>query len=84
MSAVLTVTAKGQVTLRKEVLHHLGVSPGQKVEVNLLPDGQALLRAAGGGADIRQFIGCLEQPDTKPLSIEEMNDIAAGGWMGAR
>jgi len=27
MTATLTVTAKGQVTLRKEVLRHLGVAP---------------------------------------------------------
>jgi len=26
----LTVTAKGQVTLRKDVLEHLGVHPGEK------------------------------------------------------
>ena len=26
----LTVTAKGQVTLRKDLLEHLGVRPGRK------------------------------------------------------
>ena len=37
--STLTVTAKGQVTLRKDVLEHLGVHPGEKITVNKLPDG---------------------------------------------
>ena len=40
MGTTLTVTAKGQVTLRKEVLRHLDVAPGQKVEMYLLPNGR--------------------------------------------
>ena len=39
--AALTVTARGQVTFRKEVLLHLGIEPGGKIEVDLLPDGRA-------------------------------------------
>ena len=46
MGTTLTVTAKGQVTLRKEVLRHLGVAPGQKVEMSLLPNGGLEVRAA--------------------------------------
>ena len=43
---ILTVTSKGQVTLRKELLDHLGVQPGDKIAVDLLPDGQASIRAS--------------------------------------
>lgn len=39
--SALTVTAKGQSTLRKEVLRHLGVKPGDKLELELLPEGTA-------------------------------------------
>ena len=46
MGTTLTVTAKGQVTLREEVLRHLGVAPGQKVEMYLLPNGRLEVRAA--------------------------------------
>lgn len=35
--AILTVTARGQVTLKKEVLQHLGIKPGDKIELDLLP-----------------------------------------------
>ena len=33
MTIFLTVTAKGQVTLRKELLAHLGVRPGQRLDL---------------------------------------------------
>jgi hypothetical protein len=32
--ATLTVTAKGQVTLRRDLLEHLGVRPGEKITVD--------------------------------------------------
>jgi antitoxin PrlF len=70
MATTLTVTAKGQVTLRKEVLRHLGVAPGQKVEVDLLPNGRLELRAARPTGSIEDFIGCAQRPGTKPLTIE--------------
>ena len=51
----LTVTAKGQVTLRKNVLRHLGVSPGQQIEVVLLPEG----RVVGEGIGRCKCVGSL-------------------------
>ena len=42
----LTVTARGQVTFRKDVLQHLGIKPGEKIELDLLPGGRGILRAA--------------------------------------
>ncbi len=41
----LTVTARGQVTFRKDVLKHLGIRPGDKIHLDLLPDGRAELKA---------------------------------------
>jgi antitoxin PrlF len=79
----LTVTAKGQVTLRKAVLRHLRVGPGQKVEVDMLPNGRIEIRAKPTGS-IEDFIGCAHRPGTEPLTIEEMNEIAAQGWAGIR
>lgn len=39
MTTSLTVTSKGQVTLRKDLLAHLGLRPGQRLDVELLPGG---------------------------------------------
>ena len=39
MAATLTITAKGQITLRKEILTHLGAKPGDRLVVDLLHGG---------------------------------------------
>ena len=81
MSITLTVTAKGQITLRKEVLAHLGVRPGDKLDVDLLGDGRMQLRSKRGTSAAAIF-GMLAKPGTRTLSVEEMNEIAASGWAG--
>ena len=43
--STLTITAKGQITLRKDILKHLGVEPGEKVIVDKLPDGRIDIKA---------------------------------------
>ena len=78
----LTVTAKGQVTLRKDVLEHLGVHPGDKIEVEKLPSGRVEVRAAKGS--ISDVFGMLKQKNGPRLSIAEMNRIAARGWAGKK
>jgi AbrB family looped-hinge helix DNA binding protein len=80
----LTITAKGQVTLRKEVLRHLGVEPGAKVEVDLLPDGRVEVRAAAKTGKISDFFGILHREGQPALSIEEINEAIAAGWAGKR
>jgi hypothetical protein len=47
----LTVTAKGQVTLRQELFRHLGVDPGQQIEVTALPGGRIEILAARPAGD---------------------------------
>ena len=83
MAITLTVTSKGQITLRKEVLAHLGVRPGDKLDVDLLADGRMQLRSKRGTSAAAVF-GMLVKPGTRPLSIEELNEIAASGWAGER
>jgi antitoxin PrlF len=84
MATTLTVTAKGQVTLRKDLLRHLGVAPGDKVAIDLLPSGRAELRAIQPEGSIKKFIGSLQRPGTKALSIDEISEAAARGWAGQR
>ena len=68
---MLTVTAKGPVTLRKEVVEHLGVGPGDRmVEVR-----------ANKGA-IAGFFGLLARPEALCHTVDDMNRIAADGWAG--
>jgi len=80
--STLTVTAKGQVTLRKDILKHLGVQPGQKIAVDKLPDGRIEVRAARPTGKISDAFNFLKRKNGPSLSIEEMNKIAARGWAG--
>jgi bifunctional DNA-binding transcriptional regulator/antitoxin component of YhaV-PrlF toxin-antitoxin module len=76
----LTITAKGQVTLKQELLTHLGVGPGEKIEADKLPDGRIVVRAAAQNGRISDFVGCLVQKRGPKLAIDEMNEIASQGW----
>jgi AbrB family looped-hinge helix DNA binding protein len=81
--STLTITAKGQVTLRKDLLEHLGIGPGQQVSVEKLPDGKIEVSAAPTG-DISAVFGLLQRKGGPTLSIEQMNEIAREGWAGRR
>jgi len=76
----LTVTARGQVTLRKDVLQHLGLQPGDKIELDLLPEGRGLLKAARPTGTIDGFVGLLAGRTSKVATLEEMSEAAAQGW----
>lgn len=80
--STLTVTARGQVTFRKKVMEHLGVKPGGKIELDLLPDGRGMIRAARRTGKIEDFFGILAGKTKKVATIEEMNEAAAAGWAG--
>ena len=81
---VLTITAKGQVTLKQDLLKHLGVSPGEKIEADKLPDGRIVVRAIGQNGDIADFVGCLAHKRGPKLTIDEMKEIASHGWAKAK
>jgi AbrB family looped-hinge helix DNA binding protein len=82
--ATLTVTTRGQVTFRKEVLQHLGIKPGDKIELDLLPDGRGMLKVARPAGTIDHFVGLLAGPSRKVATIEEFNAAAANGWAGKK
>lgn len=81
---ILTITAKGQVTLRKDLLSHLGVQPGEKIAMDKLPDGRIEIKAARPTGRISDLFNMLKQDNAPALSIEDMNRIAAEGWAGKR
>ena len=80
----LTVTAKGQITLRNDTLRHLGVCPGEKITVNKLPDGRIELKAARSTGKISDAFGFLKKRNGPSLSIEDITKVAARGWAGKR
>lgn len=80
----LKITTKGQITLRKDLQKHLGVGPGQKIEVDKLPDGRIIVKAAAVKGTISDFMGCLYQKGSSIMTIDEINKMTAIGWAGEK
>jgi AbrB family looped-hinge helix DNA binding protein len=80
--ATLTVTAKGQVTLRKEVLKHLGIKPGDKIEIEYQPDGEIKVHAARPKRSWDEIFGLLKGKTTKVATLEEIQEAIEKGWAG--
>ena len=79
----LTVTAREQVTFRKDVLQHLGIKPGETIELDLLPDGRGLFKAIRPSGTIESCrIVCGH--DKKIVTIEEINEATAQAWAGKK
>ena len=74
----LTVTTRGQVTFRKDVLKHLGIQPGGKIRLDLLPNGRAEMKAEQARGSWRELRGFFKgKTNGARLSIEEINDAIA-------
>jgi antitoxin PrlF len=77
---ILTVTERGQVTFCKDVLQHLGIRPGEKIELERQPDGSVTLRATRPLGKIDTFLGLLAGKSSKIATLDEINEVAAAGW----
>ncbi len=83
MNATLSITAKGQITLRKEILAHLGARPGDRLVVEMLKGGRLQIQPKRG-KPAESIVGLLARPDRKRLSIGEIRDESTAGWAGER
>ncbi|MES2300121.1 MAG: AbrB/MazE/SpoVT family DNA-binding domain-containing protein [Pseudomonadota bacterium] len=80
--SVLTATVRGQVTLRKDVLQHLGIKPGDKIELDLLPNARGEIKAARSNGTIAAFVGLLAGRTMKIATLDEINEASAQAWAG--
>lgn len=80
----LTITARGQVTFRRQVLRHLGVKPGEGIELELLPNGRGIIRAATPQGTIDSFVGVLAKRTRRVATLDEIHEAAAKGWSGQK
>ena len=78
----LTITAKGQITLKKELLAALGLRPGDKVVVEPNETGGVVLTRAPKTGSWDDIAGMLRRPGQRAVTIEEMNETIAKGWAG--
>ncbi|MCL2876126.1 MAG: AbrB/MazE/SpoVT family DNA-binding domain-containing protein [Betaproteobacteria bacterium] len=80
----LAVTVKGQVTLKQDLLRHLGIKPGERVIFEKLSGGELRVRAERPTGTIDGFLGLLAGKSNKVATVEEINEAAAAGWAGER
>lgn len=78
----LAITMKGQVTLKRDLLQHLGIKPGERIALDKLPGGELRIRAARPTGTIDGFLGLLAGKTKKVATIEEIHKAAAAGWAG--
>jgi bifunctional DNA-binding transcriptional regulator/antitoxin component of YhaV-PrlF toxin-antitoxin module len=75
---IVKTTSRRQVTFRKEIFEHVGIKPGEKLEIDMLPGGEIRGRAVRKKHSISEFAGCLKgKTNGARLSIEQINDAIA-------
>lgn len=81
--AVVRATSRGQVTLRKEFLEHIGVRPGDPIDLRKTPNGKLTLERAKSTGNWDDFIGCLRGKTDVRLTIDEINEGIGHGIVEA-
>jgi bifunctional DNA-binding transcriptional regulator/antitoxin component of YhaV-PrlF toxin-antitoxin module len=61
MSTFVKPTSKGQVTIRKTLIEHMRLRPGQRLEMRPTPEGNVLLIPEQRGHDISAIFGMFAQ-----------------------
>ncbi len=72
--AIVSTTSRGQVTLRKEIFQHVGIRPGEKLEIELLPGGEFRGRAVRKKGRIEDVFGILANKANVELTIDQMDE----------
>lgn len=81
----IPITAKGQITLSKDLLKHLGLKQGQDVEITKLPNGELKIRAKQPTHPISDAFDFLKNKTSgKVASIEKLNQVTTDSWAGGK
>lgn len=81
----LTVTAKGQITLNKRLREGLGLRPGDKLRVDVRPDGGLVIAPLKRGARTwSDVVGILKRPGQPVMTIEDIKEATERAWAGER
>lgn len=70
--ALAKITTKGQVTIPKNIRESLHLHTGDKIEIVLNHQGEAVIRPISKKVD--DVFGILKRPKQKTVSVEQMNE----------
>jgi bifunctional DNA-binding transcriptional regulator/antitoxin component of YhaV-PrlF toxin-antitoxin module len=83
MSFDMTITARGQFTLNKGSMNHLGIRPGEKVTVSMEPDRTIRLSPAKHKLSFDEVLAGIGKYDVGSAPVEEINRLIAEGYAEA-
>lgn len=69
-----TITAKGQMTIPKDIRDRMGLKPGDKVKLFVDSRGDARIVRV---RPLSEISGMLRRPGQKAVTIEDMNEAVA-------
>lgn len=69
-----TITSKGQTTIPKEIRDQLGLSPGDRIEYLVEPDGRVILLPAV--RHVHELGGMLKhRAPARAVTLDEMDEV---------
>jgi AbrB family looped-hinge helix DNA binding protein len=71
MTTDATLTSKGQTTIPKEIRAGLGLIPGDRITLTLMPDGTVVMRVKS--KSVTDLAGLLRKEGRKPVAIERLS-----------
>jgi antitoxin PrlF len=69
---IATLTTKGQVTIPKDIRDMLRLHTGDKIEIVVTAEGEAVIRPVTKKVD--DVFGRLRRPEQKAVTLEEMDN----------
>lgn len=79
MTTFIKPTSKGQITLRKGVLEHMGFHAGDRLEVVMLPGGRVQLGPVRARKPMSSLFGLYEPRPGPPVLDKELQAGIAQG-----
>jgi bifunctional DNA-binding transcriptional regulator/antitoxin component of YhaV-PrlF toxin-antitoxin module len=82
----ITLSGRGQFTLNKGFLEHLGLKPGEQVSINKMPDGKLEISAKKDkwtACQAQAYFRTLFAGNKIHASIDEMNAAIAAGYVAS-
>ena len=70
--SLATITTKGQVTIPKDVRESLKLHAGDKIEILVTENGEAIIRPVSKKVD--EMFCKLHKPGRKAVSVDSMNN----------
>ncbi|MDR2187475.1 MAG: AbrB/MazE/SpoVT family DNA-binding domain-containing protein [Azonexus sp.] len=80
----ITLSGRGQFTLNKGLMEHLGVKPGEQVSIHKMPDGKLEVSATKNKWTVEEakaYFRALFAENKIHATIDEINDAIIAGYV---